>query len=66
LQRIILFTLTINITLNSLSFKSGGWLKYHVYDISKVKYYLDLLSGVKIISDEDVVNEIDIIFTKDK
>jgi len=49
-----------------LNFKSGGWLKYHVYDISKVKYYLDLLSGVKIISDEDVVNEIDIIFTKDK
>ena len=54
-----------NITLNSSTFKLGDWLEYYVYYILKEKYNLEPLSGVKIVSDEGIENEIDALVLKD-
>jgi len=54
-----------NISLNSSNFKLGDWLEYYVYYILKEKYNLEPLSGVKIVSDEGIENEIDALVLKD-
>jgi len=53
------------ITLNSSNFKLGDWLEYYVYYLLKEKYNLEPLSGVKIVSDDGVENEIDALVIKD-
>lgn len=52
-------------SVSSSKYKSGDWLEYYIYYILKGKYKLDPLTGVKIISDENVENEIDVLVLKD-
>lgn len=54
-----------SITIHSSDYKSGDWLEYYVYYMLKVHYKLNPLTGVKIISDENVENEIDVLVLKD-
>ncbi len=46
-------------------YKSGDWLEYFVYYVLIQKNNYEMISGVKIISDENVENEIDAIVIKD-
>ena len=57
-------TIKKTISFKSSEFKSGDWLEYFVFYILKKKYNLDPLTGVKIISDENVENEIDVLVLK--
>jgi len=52
-------------TINESDFKSGDWLEYYVYYELKDLKDVELISGVKIQSDKEVSNEIDVIVLKD-
>jgi hypothetical protein len=52
-------------SVSNSKYKSGDWLEYYIYYILKGKYKLEPLTGVKIISDENVENEIDVLVLKD-
>ncbi|MDF1610548.1 Card1-like endonuclease domain-containing protein [Stygiobacter electus] len=54
-----------SITIHSSEYKVGDWLEYYVYYILKEKYKLNPLTGVKIISEDNVENEIDVLVLKD-
>lgn len=54
-----------SISINITEYRLGDWLEYYVYYILKEKYKLNPLTGVKIISDENVENEIDVLVLKD-
>lgn len=53
------------ISIPSSVYKLGDWLEYYVYYILKKEYKLSPLTGVKIISEEGVENEIDVLVLKD-
>ncbi|MEG8945785.1 Card1-like endonuclease domain-containing protein [Rosettibacter firmus] len=53
------------ISIQSYEYKSGDWLEYYVYYILKKHYKLNPLTGVKIVSDKNVENEIDVLVLKD-
>ncbi|MDH7604081.1 MAG: DUF1887 family CARF protein [Melioribacter sp.] len=52
-------------SLTSSQYKLGDWLEYYIYYILKEKYKLNPLTGVKIVSAENVENEIDVLVLKD-
>lgn len=54
-----------NISLDSSEFKFGDWLEYYTYYNLETEYNLNPLTGVKIVSQENVENEIDTIILKD-
>lgn len=54
-----------SIKLNSNEFKTGDWLEYYIFYVLKEKYKLNPLTGVKIVSEENVENEIDVLVIKD-
>ncbi|MEW6006310.1 MAG: DUF1887 family CARF protein [Stygiobacter sp.] len=54
----------ITFKMDSSDFKSGDWLEYYVKYILKKKNNLEPILGVKIINDEGVRNEIDVMVLK--
>jgi len=52
-------------SVSSSQYKSGDWLEYYIYYTLKEKYKLNPLTGVKIVSAENVENEIDVLVLKD-
>lgn len=53
------------ISLSSSEFKLGDWLEYYVYYKLKEVNKLNPITGVKIVSEENVENEIDVLVLKD-
>lgn len=53
------------ISIDSSVFKFGDWLEYFTHYNLKSKYNLSLLTGARIVSQENVENEIDLIMLKD-
>lgn len=53
------------ITIASSNFKAGDWLEYYSYFKLCQKENLEVLSGVKLISENNIKNEIDLIALKD-
>lgn len=54
-----------SIVISQSEFKSGDWLEYYTFYILKKKNNLSPYTGVKIVSSENVENEIDILVLKD-
>ncbi|HMN17088.1 MAG TPA: DUF1887 family CARF protein [Ignavibacteriaceae bacterium] len=52
-------------SVNQSDFKTGDWLEYYVYYKLRDLQGIELMSGVKIQSDKEVSNEIDVIVLKD-
>ena len=53
-------------TVKESDFKSGDWLEYYVYFKLRKLENAELISGVKILSDNQVQNEVDVIALKDE